>query len=156
MNTTNSSPRLLLALCLIAAFLVTPTRATTIKDFYAIPEQRQLDFLAQKINDMCDKLRSPYDSKGNRKSIELLEKQKELAQFTIQLFETRDSTGIRASYFKLGSLIYSAYLDDPLLSVERTIQVFVTERYKEKLAADAAAKAEQGPSSSITSKQVGK
>jgi hypothetical protein len=44
---------------------------------------------------------------------------------------------------KLESLIYSTSLEDASLPVERVIQVFVTDRYKEKLAADAAKSAQR-------------
>lgn len=142
MNTRSLIPKLALALGLFVAVQVVPAHATTIKEFYALPDRKQPDFITDTVNSLCDKLRSEYDNKGQRKPSDLLQKQKDFARFIIALFDERDSTGAPVAYLKLESLIYSTSLEDASLPVERVIQVFVTDRYKEKLAADAAKSAQ--------------
>lgn len=122
-------------MCLLA---VSSARAATVKEFYSLPENKQWDYLTQTINEMCAKLQAPLDTKGQRKPDDLLKKQTDFAKFIVKIFDERDRTGLPVYYAKLGSLIYSASLDDPSLPVERVVLVFVTERYKEKLAANAA------------------
>lgn len=122
-------------MCLLA---VSSAPAATVKEFYSLPENKQWDYLTQTINEMCAKLQTPLDAKGQRKPDDLLKKQTDFAKFIVKIFDERDRTGLPVYYAKLGSLIYSASLDDPSLPVERVVLVFVTERYKEKLAAKAA------------------
>lgn len=154
MNPQNSSSRLLLVLGLFAMVHVAPAHATTVKDFYAIPKQRQFQFITDTVNTMCEKLRSEFDSKGNRKSPELLKQQKALARFTIALFDERDSTGLPLAYAKIDSLIYYASLDekDSGLHVENIIATYAAKQFREKQAADSA----RAKPSQVTSATSGK
>lgn len=122
-------------MCLLA---MPGAHAASIKEFYSLPENKQWDYLTQTINEMCTKLQDPLDAKGQRKPDDLLKKQTDFAKFIVKIFDERDRTGLPVYYAKLGSLIYSVSLDDPSLPVERVVLVFVTDRYKEKLAANAA------------------
>lgn len=149
MNLQNYSFRLILALGLFAMTHVATAHATTVKEFYAFPKERQFQFITDTVNAMCEKLRSEYDSKGNRKSPELLVQQIALARFTIALFDERDSTGLPVAYAKVDSLVYSASLDekDSGLSVENIIATYAVKQFREKQAADAArARTSQGAS----------
>jgi hypothetical protein len=141
MNSHSLSPRLLLALCLFLAVQIIPARATTVKEFLAMSNNKQGEFITNAVNAMCEKLRSPYDSKGARKSPELLKQQRELARFTIALFDERDSTGLPVAYAKIDSLVYYSSLDekDSGLHVENIIATYAAKQFREKQAADGAA-----------------
>lgn len=133
-----SSKLATMAIALLLA--ATSASAATVKEFRSLPRGEQLDYLRDTLNEMCAKLQAPRDAKGQRKPDGLLQKQSDFAKFIVKIFAERDQTGMPVYYAKLDSLIYSTSLDDPSLPVERVVLVFVTERYKEKLAADAASK----------------
>lgn len=137
MNKTIKTLKAMLAIAISGMVFAPVAEAATVKEFYAMPENRQFSYLTETINGICDKLQDKYDRKGRLKSPELLKKQKEFAYFIIKIFEEEDSKGLRVGYAKLDSLIYSASLDekDSQLSIERIILAFTMQRYEEHQAA---------------------
>lgn len=126
----------LFAFALMAASA--PAHALLLRDFYKLPVVEQGNMCIQKSNELRDKLWSEYDAKGNRKSVKVLNAQREYANFIADLIAVRDERGIRINVIRMHKFVQDDYVINPDGHLEASILKFTRKALEEELAADKA------------------